>query len=87
MKYALFFVLAVSLVAACSEGKTRTEELKDNNTSIKTSDDGSTLTIKVKRKNTIPPVNYSASFDVRAMSADEKKNLKNHILDSLGIKK
>lgn len=65
----------------------RTERMNDDNTSMKIEDDGKTLSIKVKTKNADNQVDYDESFDVTNMNDRQKRQLENHILDSLGIKK
>jgi hypothetical protein len=94
MKNFLMTALIMLSVAACSNGNNRsdgtnrmtTEETDDDKTLIKVTDDGNTLSMKVKSRDANNPVSYSQSFDVRDMNDEQKKSLKNHILDSLGIK-
>lgn len=50
---------------------------------MKIVDDGSTMRIKAKIKNTEEPIDYDKSFDVRDMNEKQKEKLKNNILDSL----
>lgn len=50
---------------------------------MKIEDDGNTLRIKTKIRNTEELVDYDESFDVRNMNEKQKEKLKNHILDSL----
>lgn len=88
MKYILITVLTIFSITACTNTHrpTRTESMEDNNTSMKIEDDSETMSIRVKTKNTENPIDYEESFDVRAMNDEQKKKLKNRILDSLGVK-
>lgn len=54
---------------------------------MKIEDDGKTLSMMIKTRNTENPVDYNKSFDVRDLNDKQKEKLKNHILDSLGVKK
>ncbi len=80
-------ITALSLfsLAACTNNhrRTRTERMDDNNKTVKIEDDGNTMSMQVKIKNTEEPVDYDESFDVRDMNEKQKEKLKNHILDSL----
>ncbi len=89
MNHKIIFALLFFSVTACTNNNhpVRTERMNDDNTSMKIEDDGNTLSIKVKTKNTENPIDYAESFDVSDMKDKQKEKLKNHILDSLGIKK
>ncbi len=89
MKYIIITALTIFPITACTNNHhpTRTERMEDNNTKMKIEDDGKTLSMMVKTKNTENPIDYDQSFDVRDMNDKQKEKLKNHILDSLGVKK
>jgi len=89
MKYIIIAALLIFSIAACTNSNhpVRTERMNDDNTSMKIEDDSKTLSIKVETKNTENLIDYNESFDVRDMNDKQKKELENHILDSLGIKK
>ena len=57
--------------------------MEDNNKKMSVEDDGKTMSIKVKIKNTDNSIDYAESFDVRDLNDKQKEKLKNHILDSL----
>ncbi len=88
MKHIIIAALTIFFITACTNNKhpVRTERMNDNNTKMKIEDDGKTLSMMVKTKNTENPIEYNESFDVRDMNDKQKEKLKNHILDSLGIK-
>lgn len=85
MKHIIITVLIIFSIAACTNDhhRTRTEKIKDNNKTVKIEDDGNTMRIRAEINNTIEPVDYDKSFDVRGMDENQKEKLRNHILDSL----
>lgn len=87
MKYLIITALTIFSVAACinNHHPVRTERMEDNNTKMKIEDDGKILSIKVKTKNVENLVDYDESFDVTNMNDRQKRQLENHILDSLRI--
>ncbi len=89
MKYIVTATLTIFSLTACNNNhpRTRTERMEDNNTKMRIEDDGKTLSIMVKTRNTENPIDYDKSFDVRDMNEKQKEKLKNRILDSLGVKK
>jgi len=89
MKHIIIITLTIFSLASCTNNHhpVRTERMEDNNTKMKIDDDGKTLSIMVKTRNTENLVDYDKSFDVRDMNDKQKEKLKNHILDSLGVKK
>ena len=89
MKFILIIALALSSKTTCinSKQKTRTVTMKDENRKMKMEDDSRTLIIKAKTRNTENPVDYNKIFDVRNMNEVQRKELENHILDSLGFEK
>lgn len=89
MKYLITAALTIFSLTTCTNTNhpARTERMNDDNTSMKIEDDGKTLSISVRTKNTENPIDYDKSFDVSNMNDKQKKELENHILDSLGIKK
>lgn len=89
MKYLIIAALLSFSATACTNSNhpIRTVRMNDDNTAMKMEDDGKTLSIKVQTKNTENPIDYDKSFDVTNMNDRQKRQLENHILDSLGIKK
>ncbi len=89
MKHIITTALTLFSLAACTDNyhPIRTERMNDDNTKMKIEDDGKTLSMMVKTRNTENPIDYDKSFDVRDMNDKQKEKLKNHILDSLGVKK
>ena len=87
MKRIIITALTLFSLLACTNNhrRTRTERMEDNNKTVKIEDDGNTMSMKVKIKNTEEPVAYEKSFDVRDKNDKQKEKLKNHILDSLGL--
>ncbi len=85
MKRIIIAALTILSLAACTNNQhpVRTERMEDNNTKMKIEDDGKTLSMMVKTRNTENPIDYDESFDVRDMNDKEKEKLKNRILDSL----
>ncbi len=81
----IIIVLTIFSLSACTNNhrKTRTEKIDDNNKTVKIKDDGQTMRIEVKIKNTEVPVDYDKSFDVRNMNEKQIEKLKDKILDSL----
>lgn len=89
MKHIIIITLTIFSLAACTNNNhpVRTERMNENNTKMKIEDDGKTLSVMVQTRNTENPIDYDKSFDVRDMNEKQKEKLKNHILDSLGVKK
>jgi hypothetical protein len=89
MKHRIIPALLIFSITSCTNSNhpVRTERMNDNNTSMKIEDDGKTMSINVKTRNTEYPIDYDKSFDVSNMDNKQKKELEKHILDSLGIKK
>ncbi len=89
MKYIITAALIIFSLTACTNNnhRTRTEKIEDNNKTVRIEADGNTMSMKVKIKNIEEPMDYDESFDVRDMNEKQKEKLKNHILDSLGVKK
>jgi uncharacterized protein YdcH (DUF465 family) len=85
MKYIIIAALSIFSITACTShhGATRTEEMNNDNATMKIVDDGKTMSIKVKIKNVENPVDYAEAFDIRNMSDKQKQTLKDRILDSL----
>lgn len=89
MKHIIIITLTIFSISACTNKHhpVRTERMNDDNTTMKIEDDGKTLSVMVQTRNTENPIDYDKSFDVRDMNEKQKEKLKNHILDSLGVKK
>jgi len=89
MKHIITAALTLFSLTSCTNNHhpIRTERMNDDNTKMKIEDDGKTLSMMVKTKNTENLIDYNESFDVRDMNDKQKEKLKNHILDSLGVKK
>jgi hypothetical protein len=89
MKHIIIITLTIFSLVSCTNNHhpVRTERMEDNNTKMKIEDDGKTLSMIVKTRNTANPIDYDKSFDVSDMNEKQKEKLKNHILDSLGVKK
>lgn len=85
MKFTLITALIISSVTACTNNSrtTRTEEIKDDNKTVKIEDDGKVLSMKVSIRNTEQPIDFDESFDIRDMNEKQIKKLETHILDSL----
>lgn len=75
MKFKILLCFAVLSFVAC-QGSHSKRSITEN---------GETLTIKVDIKNKIQSIDYDQSFDVRNMTASERKELVKHIYDSLDI--
>lgn len=85
MKPIIIIALIILSNTGCTNNhrRTRTERVNDDNTSMKIEDDGETMSIKLKTKNTGSQIDYDKSFDVRNMNEKQIEKLKKHILDSL----
>ena len=86
-KHILIAALTLLMITACTNHKPVTRvsrSVEDNNQSLKIEDDGETMRIKVKNRE--KQIDYIQKFDVRKMNDIQKKELEDHILDSLGVK-
>ncbi len=78
MKYIIIAVLTIFSITACTNNNhpVRTERMEDDNTKMKIEDDGKTLSMMVKTKNTENPIDYDKSFDVRDMNDNQKNKIR-----------
>lgn len=75
MRYTLIIALTIFYFTACN----------NDDIAMKIIDNDKTLRLKVKVKDAEKSIDYDKSFDVKGMSDRQKKELTNHILDSLGV--
>ena len=86
MKYLTIALITILSISACKNHQGRkniSKTVDDGNQLVKTEDDGETLNIKVR--NYEKHIDFKKSFGVKNMTEAQKKMLKTHILDSLGI--